>query len=145
MKRSETDKATYRVQKWKENPEASVTSVVASRILDGTWTGSAEVEEQGANPSILTPIKKTLILAGYHIEERTPEGMPANAREYRVNGNAPRRRTVGRERTGTTHPEVGSMVLVRAVAIDETGELALTIAGNAGAWNVRIIAHMEGE
>lgn len=131
-----------RVAMWRENPERSLTAVLGLRMIDGEWVGPSALEEEGANKSGFTPIIKTLRGAGYALEDRVPEAGPGNAREYRVAASKARRTTVRNEQRGVTHPEVGSMLRVRAVIAEDDGRLLVHLTNGTGAWTVQIMAQV---
>jgi hypothetical protein len=129
------------VRRWQENPERSNSAIIGGRILSGEWTTAEWVgAEVGVSHSMLSQVVTTLRAAGFKVEEkRTGTG---NAKQYRVR-TAKRRAKVDAEHAGITHPQLGAVLTVRALALDEGGNLVVHLTNGHAAWTAAITGHVE--
>jgi hypothetical protein len=127
------------VARWRTDPERSNVAMVGARILSGEWTTAAwVVNEVGAAASTLSQVAATLRAAGYKVETQSAGG---NAKAYRVKA-AKRRATVTAEHAGITHPQLGAVLTVRALALDEGGNLVVHLSNGSHAWTAAITGHV---
>jgi hypothetical protein len=135
------ESAAATVERWQRKPGTSTASVFGSRMLRGEWVTAAELEESGASASNLSQITKTLKTAGYKVEHETMPGTNG-AMRFRVKAKAARKAAVEREDAGVTHPQLGAVLTVRALALDERGELVVHLSNGKAAWTATITGHV---
>lgn len=144
------EQAARVVKKWRANPEAGASSTIGARMLRGTWVVAAEVaEELGCAPSVANQVRATLEAAGYAIEREQIGG--TNGYRYRVpKGGGPRRpraveRAVAHEEAGHTHPQLGAVLTVRALVMDERGRLVMQLSNGHASWAAEVVGHTEAQ
>jgi hypothetical protein len=97
----------------------------------------------GVSGSILGQVISVLRQAGYKIER---DHMGGGRFRFRVKtGHTPaaRRSTrVAREDAGVTHPQLGATLTVRALALDERGDLTVHLSNGHHAWTATITGHV---
>jgi hypothetical protein len=130
--------AARTVELWQENPERSITAALGVRMLAGDWVTSEDAVELGGSPTLVTQAHQTLTAAGYSVEVGNRGG---NARQYRVKA-ARRKARVEREDAGVTHPQLGAVLTVRALALDERGNLIVHLSNGNKAWAATITGHV---
>jgi hypothetical protein len=147
------------VEYWNKNPD-SVVAVLGLRMLAGEWTQADDVPA-GRSKSLLGQTVGVLRAAGYDVETmRAPTG-GGNRRAFRVRQvgerktgaragllGPPRGRVasapVAVENAGTTHPQLGAKLTVRALALDDRGHLVVHLSnGHGAAWAARITGHVD--
>jgi hypothetical protein len=132
------ERARLVVENWRAKPDRSVTSQIGSSLLNGEWLTSHDVDEQwgGASNSMLAQVVSTLRLAGEHVVERDagPNGLHA----YSVSSS----QLVQRESAGVTHPQLGAVLTVRALVLDESGDLIVSLSNGSQAWSAKITGHV---
>ena len=144
------------VDYWRKNPD-SASATLGLRMLAGEWTQVDDVPA-GKSVSLLGQAVGVLRAAGYDVEQqRAPTG-GGNRKAFRVRQVGERRRMgvlgpprgrmpsapVVVENAGTTHPQLGAKLTVRALALDERGGLVVHLSnGHGGAWTARITGHVD--
>lgn len=118
--------------------QSTPTAKVGRKFLAGQWVTRDDVLAVDMNTSNLTQIVNRLREAGYVVEEEQVNG--SNAKRWRVVDNsAPV--PVKREVHGHTHPDLGSVLTVRALVMNDDGELAMSLSNGARNWTVVITGH----
>ena len=145
MQGTKQELAAATVARWKAGAD-SHTADLARRMFAGEWIGRDEVVAEGASGAILGQIRKTLRNAGIKVEERrTPGATDGRLRQYRVTNATPAaKRTVKREPGGGLHPELGSVLTVRALGLTDHGELSMQLANGSHVWTVFMPAGQQG-
>ena len=137
------DNAAATVKRWQRNAEAptSHTAVLGLRMLAGEWTSSADAIEGGASGGLVTQVCTVLRAAGYTVQEQARGG---NGKAFRIKPTRGQAKAVRREQAGTSHPQLGAVLTVRALALDEGGALVVHLSnGNGSAWLAQITGHVE--
>jgi hypothetical protein len=147
--------ATATVKRWRADPERSGAARIGTRLLAGEQVGQSGAADAGVSPGMVGNVVRTLQTAGFTVEaERagnaklwrvTAEPGGRRARGAAVEPPSGRSRKVRGEVAGVTHPPLGATLLVRALALDERGDLLVHLSNGAGAWSARIVGHVEPE
>ena len=128
------------IERWRDQPDGSATAVLGLRMLAGEWITSADATELGASTSLVGSVCKQLRKAGYTVAAKSAGG---NARAFRVAAKGARRKTTA-EAEGVTYPALGAHLTVRALALDDGGNLVVQLSNGTGAaWTARITGHVE--
>lgn len=129
------------VARWQAEPDRSVTAQLGVRMLAGEWTTAADAAELGGSTALMGTVVKALKNAGYTVDVASAGG---NAKRYRVKPTRGRAKRVGVEHAGTSHPQLGAVLTVRALALDEAGQLVVQLSnGNGSGWLAQITGHVE--
>ena len=144
------------VEYWKKFPNSAAAGL-GLRMLSGEWTQVDDVPA-GKSKSLLGQTVAVLRASGYDVEQQPASTGGGNRRAFRVRQVGERRRTgllgpprgrvarapVAVENAGTTHPQLGATLTVRALALDERGGLVVHLSnGHGGAWTARITGHVD--
>jgi len=123
---------------WERHPESFAARTYA-RMVAGEWVTSADAVAEGINGSNVSQVVAVLHKAGLPVE--TKSAGYSNAKTYRLR---PRRGTrVDREVQGVTHPALGAVLTVRALALDAAGDLTVHLSnGNGAGWVATITGHV---
>lgn len=138
------NQAAQTVARWQAQPDRGPTAVLGARMLAGEWVGSADAVALGAAQTVANQVRTTLKAAGYKLESQSAG--PAGRKAYRVKAarKAPTRRHVAAEAEGTTYPALGAHLTVRALALDEGGNLVVHLSNGTGAaWAAHLTGHVE--
>lgn len=131
--------AAMTVRKWQQGAE-SKSADIGRRMLAGEWIGRGDVDS-ATEATLLSQVAQKLRLAGFKIaERRTPDATDSRLKQWRVSPDAPVK--VERETAGLTHPELGAVLTVRALAMTDDGELAMTLSNGSQSWSAVITAHL---
>ena len=132
--------AAMTVRRWQQGAE-SHTADMGRRMLAGEWIGRDEVEPGAA--TMLSQVVAKLRLAGFKVaERRTPGATDSRLKQWQVNPDLHAPVRVEREAAGLTHPELGAVLTVRALAMTDDGELAMTLSNGSQSWSAVITAHL---
>jgi len=144
------------VEHWHKYPE-SAAATLGLRMLAGEWTQVDDVPD-GKSGSLLGQTVGILRAAGYDVEQMRASTGHANRKAFRVRQVGERRRMgvlgpprgrvastpVAVEDAGKTHPGLGAKLTVRALALDDRGQLVVHLSnGHGAAWVARITGHVD--
>jgi hypothetical protein len=145
MPKQPNTQAAQTVARWQAQPDRGPTAVLGARMLAGEWVGSADAIALGSSGTVANQVRTTLKAAGYKLESQSAG--PAGRKAYRVKPGGPakqQRRPVATEAEGTTYPALGAHLTVRALALDEGGNLVVHLSNGTGAaWAARLTGHVE--
>lgn len=139
--------AAATVVRWQQSGAKTVTAKLGRRMLKGDWTSRDDALKLGGSIALLSQVCMKLRQAGYEVEG-APVGDGAHQRlmQYRVAGKAQgppaKSEVVKREVKGLTHPELGSVLTVRALAMTDDGELAMQLSNGTQMWSATITGHL---
>jgi isoaspartyl peptidase/L-asparaginase-like protein (Ntn-hydrolase superfamily) len=133
--------AARTVAKWQAKPEATMASRLGSAIMAGEWTDVHSARAIGAKSSNLNQVVDVLRAAGIAL---ATQNRSHGAKAYRAKAarGASTKRTVVAEQAGLTHPHLGAVLTVRALALDEDGELVMQVSNGTGGWLVKVTGHV---
>jgi hypothetical protein len=145
--------AAAAVKRWRADPERSGAARIGTRLLAGEVVGASGADDAGVSPGMVGQVVRTLQTAGFTVEaERRGNAKlwhvtaePGGRRVSATSSPSGRTRKVRGEVAGITHPPLGAKLLVRALALDERGNLLVHLSNGAGAWSARIVGHVEPE
>lgn len=140
--RNDRDSATKRIALWeKKGPEASFPAWLAHALVSGQSVSVIDADDDGKSRSMVSMVVTTFRAAGYDISRELHDGIP----HYSV-GHGPVVKAKGRvpdDAFAATHPSLGAVLTVRALSLDDDGELVAHLSnGNGSSWVATITGHV---
>jgi hypothetical protein len=129
------------IAKWQADPTASMAAQLGAAIMAGEWTGTDEARAIGAHSSNLNQVVAVLRAAGIALAMQK-RAYGAKAYRAKTTGGPGTRTKVVAEHAGLTHPHLGAVLTVRALALDEDGELVMQVSNGTGGWLVKVTGHV---
>lgn len=148
--------AATKVAGWRASPDRSASARLAAALFNGKPVSAAAAEEMGVGPAMVSQTVGTLRDAGYTVER---EHLGNHQFQYRMTGfdlvggydppgstpppePQPEATPVAREVAGQTHPQLGDTLRVRALVLDDEGELLMQLTNGKRAWTVQVTGHL---
>ena len=139
--------AQMKVDKWLAKPERSVSATLGARLLAGETLTATDAEALGVGGSLLTQAVGVLAAAGYKVDRRhlghhvfeysVREPLGDRAARDRAAPRAERRAAPAK-----THPNLGDMLRVRLLVLDEDGEVTIQLTNGSSAWAAKITGQL---